>query len=140
MNNKDLLLELEISADGRYKFDRSRVRKAVANLLQEHGVKGKVKISLAVVGDRKMKELHKKYLVTEETTDVLSFSQLESMGDVVADSTGAVDKTDELVLGDVVVSYPQAKRQALEYYRLLDEEMEFLVCHGVLHLLGIHHD
>lgn len=131
---KEIKLSLAITADGRYKFDRNRIRKAVRDLLVEHGVKGRVGLSLAVVGDRKMKALRKKYLKLEGTTDVLSFSQMENA------EAGPMELSDEMMLGDVIVSYPQAKKQALEFYKLLDEEIEFLVCHGVLHLLGIHHD
>jgi len=43
-------------------------------------------------------------------------------------------------LGDIVICYPQAKRQAMQWNKLLDEEIEFLASHGLLHLLGIHHE
>jgi probable rRNA maturation factor len=129
----DLVLVMDITADGRYKFDRNRVRRAVKKLLIERGVMGVVVLSLAVVGDRKMKELSKIHLGEEKTTDVLSFSQTEG------EAVKGIDE-EVLLLGDVVVSYHQAKKQAVEFYRLLDEELEFLVCHGVLHLLGVHHD
>ena len=119
---------MDIKADGRYKFDRAGVRKAVREVLRENRLRGKVNLSVAVVGDRKMSELRKKHLDEDGTTDVLSFAQDEA------------SEEDGLMLGDVVVSYPRAKRQALEYYKTLDEEINFLVCHGVLHLLGIHHE
>lgn len=125
---EELKLHLDIKADGRYKFDRGGVRKAVREVLVENKLRGKVNLSVAIVGDRKMIQLRKKYLGEEGTTDVLSFAQDEE-----SDEEG-------LILGDVVVSYPRAKRQALEYYKTLDEEINFLVCHGVLHLLGIHHE
>ena len=64
--------------------------------------------------------------------DVLSFCQSE--GEEMPDGE------ESLLLGDVVVCYPQAKRQAVSFKKLLDDEIEFLVLHGVLHLLGIHHD
>lgn len=135
MTKKDrsLVLKMDIVADGRYKFDRIRIRRAVRELLLEKGVNGVVILSLAVVGDRKMRELSKIHTGEEKTTDVLSFSQTE--GEVL----GKMNE-ENLLLGDVVVSYPQAKKQAVEFYKLLDEEIEFLVCHGVLHLLGVHHD
>lgn len=132
-SSQGLRLSLAITADGRYKFDRGRVRRGVRRLLLEQGVKGRVSLSLAVIGDRKMKQLKKKYLGEEGTTDVLSFSQ-SGEGKIVPGEGG------ELMLGDVVVSYPRAKKQALEFYKLLDEEVESLVCHGVKHLLGIDHD
>ena len=130
---KDRLeLKVEITADSRYKFDRKQVREAVRKLLKEKGLSGKVIISVAVVGERKMKDLKKRYLGEEGITDVLSFCQSE--GEEMPDGE------ESLLLGDVVVCYPQAKRQAVSFKKLLDDEIEFLVLHGVLHLLGIHHD
>lgn len=115
-------MKLLVKADSRYPIDRKKIRLAVENLLNEHKIGSDVELSLYLVGERKIKELKKKYLGIDEVTDVLSFAQ------------------DPQLLGDVVVCYPQAKRQALRFNRLLDDEIEFLVCHGVLHLLGIHHD
>ncbi|MBI1871938.1 rRNA maturation RNase YbeY [Candidatus Collierbacteria bacterium] len=126
-DKKGLSLELEIDADSRYKFDRKKIRAAVLAVLAEQGIKQPVVLSLSVVGERKIRELEKKYFGEDKVTDVLSFAQ----GEV---------ENDKLVLGDVVVCYPEAKRQALKFNRLLDDEIEFLVNHGVLHLLGIHHD
>ena len=125
-------LVLDITADSRYQFDRKRVRAALEKVLKEQGVLGTVKISLSVVGDRKIRELEQKYFHQDIVTDVLSFPLEE--GDTMPEDE------DGLNLGDIVVCYPQAKRQALQWNRLIDEEIEFLACHGLLHLLGIHHD
>lgn len=125
-------LSLAVKADSRYRFDRLKVRKGVLKLLGEQGVRGKVELSLSIVGDRKIKELKKKYLGIDEVTDVLSFPLVE--GEPIPGEEKVIS------LGDVVVCYPQAKRQALRRNKLIDDEIEFLVCHGVLHLLGIHHN
>lgn len=132
MPKEDLQVRVEIKADSRYKFDRKQVREGIRGLLTDKGLKGKVEVSVAVVGERKMKELKKKYMGEEGVTDVLSFGQNE--GEEMPDGD------EVLMLGDVVVCYPQAKKQAMSFKRLLDDEIEFLVLHGVLHLLGIHHD
>lgn len=128
----ELNLNLEVRADSRYRFDRKKIRLGVLELLAEQGIKQPVELSLSIVGERKIRELEKKYFGEDKVTDVLSFSQLE--GEKVPES-GEI-----LVLGDVVVCYPQAKRQAIKLNRLLDDEISFLINHGVLHLLGIHHD
>jgi len=126
-------LILDIAADSRYAFDRKRVREALIKTLEEQGmVKGVVKISLSVVGERKIRELEKKYFKEDRVTDVLSFPLQEG--------EPAPEDFDGISLGDIVVCYPQAKRQALQWNRIMDEEIEFLACHGLLHLLGIHHD
>lgn len=132
MPKSGLVLDLQVKADSRYRFDRKQVRMAVAKLLAEQGVKQKVSLSLYVVGERKIRELKKRYMRIDEITDVLSFPQ--------AEGTPVPGEEETLMLGDVVVCYPQAKKQALKLNRLLDEEIEFLVCHGVLHLLGVHHN
>jgi len=129
-----LSLKVLIKADGRYGFDRKRVRLAVKELLEDRGLSGKVVLSILVVGERKVKELNKKYLGKDEVTDVLSFSQMDPP------SPEASEWQEEMVLGDVVVCYNVAKKQAVKMNKLLDEEIEFLVLHGVLHLLGVHHD
>lgn len=125
-------LQLDINADSRYSFDRKRVRTALAKALAEQGLEGNIKISLSVVGERKIKELEKKYFNRDEVTDVLSFP-LEEGEQMPEDFDGQS-------LGDIVICYPQAKRQAMQWNRIVDEELEFLACHGLLHLLGIHHD
>ncbi len=126
-------MDLNVYADSRYSFDRKRVKAALEKTLKENNVEdGSVKISLSVVGERKIRELEKKYFNRDEVTDVLSFPLEE--GDSMPEDY------DGLNLGDIVICYPQAKRQAMQWNRLIDEELEFLACHGLLHLLGIHHD
>jgi len=79
-----------------------------------------------------MKDLNKKYRGLDKTTNVLSFSLTE--GENFAETS------DFLRLGDVVVSYPQVIREAAKEEVLVDDKIDELVSHGVLHLLGIHHD
>src|SRR3989344_2431392 len=120
--NKELNLKVFIKADGRYKFDRKAIRKAVTNLLVEKGLSGDVVLSIFIVGERKIKELSKKYLDKDEVTDVLSFSQIEAshLGSVNTSHSRDVIEEDELMLGDVVVCYGVAKTQAVKMNKLLD--------------------
>jgi len=132
------MIKVYIKADSRYPIERKRVRKLVQEFLKEMGVESETQIGVVVVGDRKMKELNKKYLKVEGTTDVLSFSQTE-IQDGVSEFVEP-NSEDGLYLGDVVVSWPQAMKQAIERQITVDEEIDFLVKHGLLHLMGIHHD
>ncbi len=129
----ELSLRLGVKADSRYRFNRKKVREGVLKVLVEQGIKQAVEVSLMVVGERKIRDLEKRYFGEDKVTDVLSFPQMDG------ESIPEVD-SEVLTLGDVVVCYPQAKKQSLKLNRLIDDEIEFLVCHGVLHLLGIHHD
>lgn len=125
-------LQLDINADSRYSFDRKRVKAALTKALEEQGKGAKIIISLSIVGERKIRELEHKYFNRDEVTDVLSFPLEE--GELMPTDMDGEN------LGDIVICYPQAKRQALQWNRLVDEEIEFLAKHGLLHLLGIHHD
>src|SRR3989344_4489971 len=129
----ELSLRLEVKADSRYRFNRKKIRAGVLKVLEEQGIKQPVEVSLMVVGERKIRDLEKRYFGEDKVTDVLSFPQMDG------ESIPEVD-SEVLTLGDVVVCYPQAKKQSLKLNRLIDDEIEFLTCHRVLHLLGIHHD
>lgn len=84
-------------------------------------------ITVKISKDKEIKDLNKKYLKRDYTTDVLSFN----MNELNSDGT--------YNLGEVIVNKDQAKRQAKQYGNDLEHEVAELVEHGVLHLLGIHH-
>lgn len=132
------MIRVKVSADSRYPVNRKRLRRLVEEKIRREGITSDVEVSLAVVGDRKMKDLNRKYHGVEGTTDVLSFPYLDdaSSQDVVAFVT---PNEAGMMLGDVVISYPQAVKQAQEKGLLVDEEVDFLVDHGMEHLLGRHH-
>ena len=88
----------------------------------------KVTISVSLVDDAQIRALNKEYLKCDQTTDVLSFNLDELVGDEVYH------------LGDVVVNVDQAERQAPKFGNDLEHELAELAEHGVLHLLGIHHE
>lgn len=118
--------------ESRYKVSRKRIRKTVEKVLQEQDIKGPVEVSLAVVGDRKMRELSKKYKGEDKTRNILSFSQSEGASMVLP--------TDKLRLGDIVISYPVLIQEAAKEEEMVDDRMDMLVEHGMLHLLGVHHE
>ncbi len=90
--------------------------------------KNQSELSLALVGNGEIQRLNSQYRNKNEPTDVLSFS-LE----------GDLSKGEKL-LGDVVISVEQAEKQAKEGMKTLDMEIEILLIHGILHLLGYDHE
>jgi probable rRNA maturation factor len=87
-------------------------------------------ISVSFVRDPKIRELNRTFRGMDKPTDVLSFPLVEP-GDAYA---GA-----ERLLGDIVISVDTAKRQAAGYDAPIEREVERLLIHGVLHLLGHDH-
>ena len=109
-------------------------------------------VSLVIADDEALLELNRTYRGLDEVTDVLSFSPHHAgpyEGDGAPNASDAVDdmdfpefpdaSDDASELGEVVVSYPQAKRQAIQAKHPVALEVETLVVHGVLHLLGYDH-
>ncbi len=94
-------------------------------------------MGLTITGDEQMHRLNREYLDEDRTTDVLSFPMNEPLNDKPV----FVNAPDGKVhLGDVIISYPQAAKQAREHYHAMEREIAILTIHGILHLLGYDHD
>jgi len=89
-------------------------------------------LSVTVTHDETVRGLNQEYAGEDEVTDVLSCSQQE--GEELVGPPGGVP-----ALGEVVIAYPQAVRQAEEVGRSVEEEVARLLIHGTLHLLGYDH-
>jgi probable rRNA maturation factor len=87
-------------------------------------------LSVLLTDDRTVQELNRVYRGKDRPTDVLSFSQRDGENPQEWDS----------LLGDVIISVEQARRQAQEYGHSMEREVAFLTVHGVLHLLGWDHE
>ncbi len=105
-------------------------------------------VSVVIADDETVRELNNKYRGLDENTDVLSFSfshEGEYYGDEQPSSAHAGDVEFVLPpgetpgLGEVIVSYPQAERQAVTAGHSIEHELVALLAHGVLHLLGYDH-
>ncbi|OGW33781.1 MAG: rRNA maturation RNase YbeY [Nitrospirae bacterium GWC2_56_14] len=87
-------------------------------------------LSVLFVGDRAMRTLNQQYRGKDRTTDVLSFALQE----------GRFNKVQPNMLGDIVISVPTAGRQAVDAGLTLQQELERLLVHGLLHLIGYDHE
>ena len=104
-------------------------------------------MSLLITNDETVQSLNAQFRGLDEVTDVLSFSadhagHWEGDAEPPDDTDGFefVMPPGELApLGEVIVSYPQAQRQAEERGAPLEHELALLVVHGVLHLTGHDH-
>lgn len=117
------------------------VKKAVVTDAITSHLEGRIKsdaeVSVTIVGDRRMKELNSSYRKLDATTDVLSFPQ----HDPSQPAAPFVEPPDGVLrLGDIVVSYPEAVREATEENKLVDDKIVELIVHGLEHLLGNHHE
>jgi len=86
-------------------------------------------IGILFVDDREIRELNEKYLERDHPTNVISFPMAQ----------GEFSEINPQVLGDVVISVETAIREAHESGLSLEEEIAYLLIHGILHLLGYGH-
>lgn len=110
-----------------HEFSRDLLEKAALSVLEFSGVQN-ADLSIVLVDDDRIQGLNRDFLDHDAPTDVLSFP---------ADEPDP--ETGRSYLGDVVISLPRAVEQALQRHHSTDAEMQLLVVHGVLHLLGHDH-
>lgn len=111
------------------KLSNTRVKRKARQVLLEMGFV-KAELSLVFVDDGEMRLLNATYRRVNEPTDVLAFAMSE----------GRFGGINPHVLGDVVISAETAAFRAREEGRELDDELDALLVHGILHLIGYDHE
>jgi probable rRNA maturation factor len=104
------------------------LERAALQTLQQAGANANTEATIVLSDDAHLHALNHRFLGIDASTDVLSFPG----GDTDPDS-------DELYLGDVIISLPRAQAQAAAGGYPAQDELQLLVVHGVLHLLGYDH-
>jgi probable rRNA maturation factor len=110
-------------------IDKRRIRSTILKILKILDCADK-EISLSFVDDENIKQLNKEYLGRNRSTNVLSFSLLE----------GEYGDINPQILGDIIISVETAQRDALSGKLTIQQEIDFLIIHGILHLLGYNHE
>lgn len=113
-------------------LDLSAFERLAAFVLEREEAPVAIELSVAVVGLEEMSALNLRFRGTEGPTDVLSFG--------CDDPCAVVGPDEPVTLGDVVVAPEVAEAQASEYGHTVEEELNLLLVHGVLHLLGYEHE
>jgi probable rRNA maturation factor len=111
------------------KIDKRKIRGTVLKTLKILDCTDK-EISLSFVDDTKIKQLNKQYLGKDRATNVLSFS-------FQGDEYGNINPQ---ILGDIVISVETAQKDASQGNLTIAQEIDFLIIHGLLHLLGYNHE
>jgi probable rRNA maturation factor len=110
-------------------IDGQRLRRRAQRVLSASGCDD-AELSVWLCDDQEIRELHRQYLGQDTPTNVISFSQRE----------GEFGELEPEMLGDVVISFETARREAVAAGQSLDDYLAYLLIHGVLHLLGYDHE
>jgi probable rRNA maturation factor len=120
--------------------DQENLRAVIDHLLDQVG-QPTAELTLVVTDDAAVQALNRDYRGVDAPTDVLSFAAQEEADDAPELADLPPELAAELAnyLGDVIIAYPYATRQASHYQNSVAAELRLLAVHGVLHLLGYDH-
>jgi rRNA maturation RNase YbeY len=123
----EIELEIALLNPNRYAEVSARrlrpwLERVLRELLRERPAASAISVGVRFAGDRAMRRANREFRGKDQTTDVLSFPG------------------DGAHLGDVLISVPQARRQAAAAGRDPAREIQVLLLHGVLHCLGHDHE
>lgn len=112
-------------------LDAVAFTRLAAFVLAAEDVPELAELSIALVDDDEMASLNEEYRGKSGPTDVLSFG---------CDDPCVAPGDEPITLGDVVIAPEVARRQAEEYEHTVEQELNLLLVHGILHLLGYDHE
>jgi probable rRNA maturation factor len=104
------------------------MERAAKETLATANAPGEAELTILLTNDDQIQQLNREYLSIDEPTDVLAFPANYMDPDTKA-----------FYLGDVIISFERAVVQAQAGAHALEHEIELLVVHGILHLLGHDH-
>jgi len=128
------MTKVSVTKQSNYPVNVLVIKKKLAEFLAKNGIVSDAEVIVAIVGEKKMLEIGSKYLKDKKLHNVLSFVPSEIKGGFVYPPDGKIH------LGEIIICYPLAVKEAGEENVLTDERVYELVEHGALHLLGIHHE
>jgi probable rRNA maturation factor len=117
-----------IHIESEFPFPKNLLENAARGALEHESESSDVELSIILTDDARLHELNLNYLNVDAPTDVLSFPASETDPE-----TGA------RYIGDILISIPRAQSQAAAAGHPLEAEVQLLVVHGILHLLGHDH-
>lgn len=129
------MIRINLFVGSRFPVDRKMIRERAKDVLLDRGLDN-IELDISIVGSRKIKELNESKLAHEGTTDVLSFPQHEKNQLHDFPLPEGVPPH----LGDIVISFPEAVKTAKKFGKRVDHQICFYLEHGLMHLLGYHHD
>jgi len=115
--------------------DEEFLRKIAERIIREE-IKKEVDLSIALLGSGRMQEINKRYRGKNKVTDVLSFAEVKVQKEKF--KVGPLKKIQGL--GEIVICLREVKKNAKRYGSNFGKELNRVLIHGLLHLLGYDHE
>jgi probable rRNA maturation factor len=118
-------VEVFLANEQDLRVDEARLCALARHALDSEDVDDDAELSILLIGTDHIKQLNARFAGEDHATDVLAFPM--------------EDDDDDVLLGDVVIAPGVAEENAHRLNHSLDEELDVLLVHGLLHLLGYDH-
>lgn len=140
----DNLVRIEIQIDDRYadRVSSQTLRTVAETAIRRELISGPDYMSVTITCDDRVRLLNLEFRGLDEPTDVLAFGMPDAdKGSIpINDDTFVLPPDQEPSLGELVIAFEQASKQAAWAGRTVEQEIMILTAHGTLHLLGFDHD
>ena len=133
LSSHEVMQSRELSNETSASINLDAIHSIIDHHLSHLRVHPESVVSVTFIDPERMTTLHEDWMQEPGPTDVLSFP----IDEITLPAHGEV--TEAGILGDIVICPSYLGPQMLESGRNLQEESEFLVTHGILHLLGLDH-
>jgi probable rRNA maturation factor len=135
-------MSIEIANESGVDIDEGLLADLARHVLDGMRVHPLAELSVLLVDEPAMTELHVRWMGEEGPTDVLAFPMDElrlPQPGTHGDRSQPDPDASEALLGDVVICPQVAATQATEAHHDVQDELDLLCTHGILHLLGYDH-
>ncbi len=125
-------ISLSIQQKSRFNINRAEIKNAVKKTLAHNGrkISDPYEISVVFTGRDEIREMNREYRNIDRATDVISFAFSEGEGSQFA----------PFLLGDIFICPEVVADHAVKFRTTFENELIFVVVHGILHLLGFDHN
>ncbi len=135
------MIKVYVKKQTNYPIKASEIKNNLKDFFEKQGIVSDAQVSVALVGEKKMLEISKKYLKDktvyhakrDKVHNVLSFTHEGSKGEFVYPPGERID------LGEIIVCYPKAIEEAQAESKKVTDKINELIRHAGMHLMGIHH-
>ena len=127
------MIKVYVKKQTNYPIKATEIKSNLASFFKKSGIVSDSVVSVALVGEKKMLDIGRKYLKDNMMHNVLSFTSDEVKGEFV------YPPDEKINLGEIIVCYPIAVEEAKAEGKRIDDKVHELVEHGAEHLMGIHH-
>lgn len=128
------MVKVYVTKAGQYSIKTPKIKAFLRSFFKREGIVSTAFVSVAIVSEKKMQQLGRKYYPNDNKThNVFSFVENES-GEFKSPTEAGIN------LGEIVVCYPIAVKEAISEGKLIDKKILELIEHAGEHLLGRHHE